>query len=564
MSLRKGVRGLLATMVAGVSVSATMAQDSAVPAPNESVIESPAAPRRLGWTVPWTKSRQTAAPQILESVAVDAPAVAAPAAPAAKESATYAEAAKPAPAPTPDACAACPKPAPKPDPYKGRFFDNDFSYLDDCCAEKDDYYELLKRMWIGERLRIDVGGEYRHQFKSENRRSLFTGAITTPRTDEFTLNRFRMYSDVNFGGWLRGYVEYIDAVSFHEDLVPLGIDENRSDLLNAFSDVMLYETANGRQTWLRAGRQELLQDAERLVSPLDWGNTRRTFEGVSVLSKGPCLDVDLFWTRPVGVLTRSYDRPDQSRWFGGAHATYKGFENMTVASYFYTLREEDVIGGAAAGATHQIGSGNHDNRTYTLGTRVNGGLDNWLWDVEGAMQFGTSNVQDIFATMFTAGIGRKLVNLPKTPTVWMWYDYASGDDNPADGDIETFNQLFPLGHKYFGWLDLVGRQNIHDLNFQYIVKPHDKLTFMTWMHLFWLADDTDALYNAAGVASRQDVTGASGSEVGRELDFVLMYALRPGVDLHLGYCHFWSGDFIENTGGQDFAYLLYTQMSIKF
>lgn len=50
--------------------------------------------------------------------------------------------------------------------------------------------------------------------------------------------------------------------------------------------------------------------------------------------------------------------------------------------------------------------------------------------------------------------------------VWAWYDFASGDSDPTDGEIGAFNQLFPLGHKYFGFLDLMARQNIHDLNYQ--------------------------------------------------------------------------------------------------
>ena len=43
-------------------------------------------------------------------------------------------------------------------------------------------------------------------------------------------------------------------------------------------------------------------------------------------------------------------------------------------------------------------------------------------------------------------------------------DIASGDDDPTDGDLETFNQLFPLGHAYFGYIDVIGRQNIIDVS----------------------------------------------------------------------------------------------------
>ncbi len=43
---------------------------------------------------------------------------------------------------------------------------------------------------------------------------------------------------------------------------------------------------------------------------------------------------------------------------------------------------------------------------------------------------------------------------------------------PAGIDMDrTFQQLFPFGHFYLGYLDLVGRQNIRDLNFQLSMHP---------------------------------------------------------------------------------------------
>jgi hypothetical protein len=456
------------------------------------------------------------------------------------------------------------KPATKSSPYKDPFYDNDFRYLDEPGSEKKEYFELLKRVSVIDGISVDVGGEFRHQFKSEDRRSLLIGTPTTPRTDNFDLWRLRLYQNVTISNWLRGYVEFIDAVSTHEDLPPLAIDENRSDVLNLFGDVLLCRSCSGRETWIRFGRQELLYDNERLISPLDWANTRRTFDGVKLFSRGEQLDLDLFYTRPVRVLPTSFDQPDQSRWFGGIYATYKGFQHQKLSTYFLTLREEDVISGPLAGAGHQIGSGNHDNRLYTTGSRLYGEYNDWLWDLEGALQLGDSNSQSITAGMLAAGLGRKLTCRPMEPTVWLWYDYASGDENPFDGHIGTFNQLFPLGHKYFGYLDLVGRQNVHDLNFQVFLKPTKKLTLLTWIHLLWLAEAEDALYNAAGVASRQDTAGTSGQEIGQEIDLVGTYALRPGVDFQLGYSIFFAGDFIRNSGDGDNANFAYTQLRIKF
>ena len=57
---------------------------------------------------------------------------------------------------------------------------------------------------------------------------------------------------------------------------------DRGDILNLFVDVNLLEWDN-HPVVARVGRQELLLGSQRLISTLDWANTRRTFEGVAGL-----------------------------------------------------------------------------------------------------------------------------------------------------------------------------------------------------------------------------------------------------------------------------------------
>ena len=71
----------------------------------------------------------------------------------------------------------------------------------------------------------------------------------------------------------------------------------------------------------------------------------------------------------------------------------------------------------------------------------------------------------------------------------------------------------------------------------------------TWLqfHSFWLADRTDALYNAAGNAIRRSPTGTAGTHVGEEIDLVLNFHLTKHADLLTGYSHLWGGEFLRNT-----------------
>ena len=147
------------------------------------------------------------------------------------------------------------------------------------------------------------------------------------------------------------------------------------------------------------------------------------------------------------------------------------------------------------------------------------------------------------ASAATVGVGRNWREACMTPTVWLYYDYASGDSDPNSGRSTTFNQLYPFGHYYLGWIDLVGRQNIHDLNAHFFLYPANWITFFCQYHNFWLASSQDALYGANGAPLRRDPTGQAGNEVGQELDFVTNFHLARYSDLMVGYSRLFGGKF---------------------
>ncbi len=119
-----------------------------------------------------------------------------------------------------------------------------------------------------------------------------------------------------------------------------------------------------------------------------------------------------------------------------------------------------------------------------------------LWDNELGYQFGRNgDASDISAYTVTLGVGRKLKGHTK-PSVWLFYDWASGDDSINNG----WNQLFPLAHKYLGYMDFFGRRNIHDINGQFIFSPAEKLTVLVWAHYFALSNGNQGPYNVTGSA----------------------------------------------------------------
>lgn len=435
-----------------------------------------------------------------------------------------------------------PRKAP-PSPYKPLFYDNDFRYLEDPRNTECYFGDLWKRLPVGQMM-LDLGGEYR--LRQHNEHILL-------RDNDFLLQRTRLYANFQARPWLRLYGEAIDATSSYEDLPPRAIEENRFDALNLFGDVRVWD-GPCTQIWFRGGRQELLYGNQRLISPLDWANTRRTFDGFKMFARGEKWNIDAFWVRPVPAgqhlgNDHNWDHPDTSQEFLGVYLTRKGLENQTVDLYYLRLAEYD---------------GRPDFDYHTLGARWDGKYENWLAEAEAGYQLGEFGLQDHSAGFFTVGGGRKLVRLPWNMVFWTYYDWASGND-PTARTHGTFNQLFAFGHKYLGFMDLVGRQNIEDWNFQLTVAPWKPVELLLWWHIFHLDQAQDALYDAGGAIVRQDPTGAAGTDVGQELDVVFRWTITPRAEVLFGYSHLFPGDFLLNTpGGAPGKDFYYTQFTARF
>ncbi|HMO85640.1 MAG TPA: alginate export family protein, partial [Lacipirellulaceae bacterium] len=141
---------------------------------------------------------------------------------------------------------------------------------------------------------------------------------------------------------LRVFAEGIlaDVTDDGNTYLPRPIDRNWGDFLNLFIDVGL---ADG--VVARVGRQELLYGAERLVSPLDWANTRRTFDGARLLTAGDGWTADLFYTYVVPVVANRLDEPDYNQTFYGAYGTVAVSDNLSVDLYYLGYDDRRVAPG---------------------------------------------------------------------------------------------------------------------------------------------------------------------------------------------------------------------------
>ena len=428
------------------------------------------------------------------------------------------------------------KPNPCVGSHKPLFYLNDFSYLKD-----DDYCgnclgDRLKGHQVGPCGNLDIGGQIRFRYHGEQGMGQQAGFTRFQDTDnDFLLSRLRLYGDWKVNDRLRLYVEGIHAgiVTSNTEYVPRPIDQNFGDLLNLFADVKICN-----DTIVRVGRQELLYGAQRLISPLDWANTRRTFDGVRLITKNDKIQVDAFYTQAVAQVANDFDTPNEDVDFYGTYLSYKGMENKTLDLYALALNNDSAVNGP------------QDFVTY--GSRLQGSTENkLLYETEAMIQTGshTFTNQDLSAYSWTTGLGYQFECTPWKPTLWGYYDFASGDG--PGGDFNAFNDLFPLAHKYLGFIDAVKRSNIESPNLRLTMAPSKKLSLLFWYYNFQ-ADEATADVQSLGGTPAQD---PNASKFGNELDCTATYNCSARTSILGGYSHLWRGTKILGDTDADFFYL---------
>jgi hypothetical protein len=424
------------------------------------------------------------------------------------------------------AAAAASPPATRP-AYRDLRFDEDWSVLAEPAAlPSRDPFDPIKYVELGDDVWASFGGQLRLRFESWD---AYEFSDVSDPDEDLLLTRLLAHVDLHFGERARLFVEVKSAGStdqhVFDDTRPLDVDW--FDLQNGFLELA------GESLRFRLGRQELAFARQRLVSPLDWANARRTFDGATLEWTRGDWHATGFATRPVRVRPDDGNdyRPDIETFYG-VHATRSATsETARLDLYAYGIEKEDG-----------------DDRFFTLGGRVADTIGDtpFDYDLELSGQLGSDAFR---AAMFASQLGWWLAEHTLSPRFFVGFDWASG------GDDGVFNQLFPLGHAYFGAIDAIGRQNLLAASAGVSFRPLAAVSAELVFHQFWLDDPGSGLFAADG---RQTRPGGSRHRVGAELDLVGKWQIDPHTALFAGYGHFFPGPFIDAadpSSATDFVYL---------
>jgi hypothetical protein len=429
----------------------------------------------------------------------------------------------------------------RPAPQELRF-DEDWSVLaaPESLASRD-LFDPVKWIALGDDAALSLGGQVRVRFEAWHG---FNFGAPADDDDALFLTRLRAHADLRLGERFRAFVEVKSAFTTEPGAFggARATDSDTFDLQNGFLEWEQPLAGDGRLR-LRAGRQELRLGKQRLVSPLDWANARRTFDGATLEWSRGANEISVFAVAPVRV--RPYERNDHvtDLGFWGVHVRRELSAAARVDAYYYGLAREAGLG---------------EERRHTLGARASTPLAGTRFDVEGeaAYQFGRVGDADLSAGMVAAQLGYWVQEWRISPRFFAGLDWASGAEHAGGGDA-LFDPLFPLGHAYLGIADLVGRQNVIAASAGVTLRPLPALSAELVVHHFRRAGRADGLFSAGGALLRAGDPSASRA-VGEEIDVTLAYRFDAHLQLGGGYAHFFPGAFVEQTGPHasvDFAYL---------
>jgi hypothetical protein len=153
------------------------------------------------------------------------------------------------------------------------------------------------------------------------------------------------------------------------------------------------------------------------------------------------------------------------------------------------------------------------------------------------------------------------------PRLGLAYNFGTGDDDPADHNIQTFQNLFPTNHKFYGQMDVFSWQNMHDLEVSLKAQPIKAVSLKAEFHAFWLASTDDVWYRANGTTAVRPLNALArnaSNYAGSEVDFLAQWNITKNVSVEAGYSHFFAGDYLADTGRADDADCGYVQATITF
>jgi hypothetical protein len=316
------------------------------------------------------------------------------------------------------------------------------------------------------------------------------------------------------------------------------VDSTGADLLQGFGELDL-QIADRASLRLSAGRKLVSLGAGRLVDTRYGPNVPLAFDGVDTTLATASMELRAIYLRPVenhwGNLD---DRTSRQKVLWGLYATQWLNSARTGGFDIYYLGSRDRRAMFDQGAGPQS--------VHSFGGRFFGDTGGWRWNVEGVVQRGRFAGKSVEAWGLGGEVGRRFARAPLQPELAVMLDVISGDSDPDDRRLGTFNPLFPRG-KYFAGQSPVGPRNLIHLQPSATVHPNRDVALSLTGVAYWRESVSDGIYSIPGALVRSG-RGSDARFIGKQLELGGSWQATPDLNLSASVSAFAPGGFIRDTG----------------
>ncbi|WP_347052169.1 alginate export family protein [Flavobacterium olei] len=409
-------------------------------------------------------------------------------------------------------------------------YDENYEFLKD---SNRNFYERLKFIPLNEEKNfyLSFGGEARYEYVDFNNEDW--GRLGIGRNN-FLLQRYDLHADIHLGKTFRIFAQLRSALQDGRINGPRGIDEDQLNVQNLFLDVNLWQKEDKKIT-IRAGRQELDYGSGRLISVREGPNARLYFTGGKIMYNSSRLSVDAFAMMADTINTGVFDNKMSKQlnlW--GAYSKIILPKSGNLDLYYLGIRRDESL----------FEEGAAPERRHTIGTRFWKYGGGFIYNLEAAYQFGSFGSGNINAWTGSVDIGYMFENIKFKPTVNLRNDYISGDKNQGNGNLQTFNPLYPKGG-YFGFSPQVGPVNLIDIHPYATMDLLSNLKMQVDVVLNWRYSTQDGVYRPSGMLN---LRGSASDEkyIGTAYLANFTYSINQYISVVSGIQYFKTGAFIND------------------
>lgn len=422
-------------------------------------------------------------------------------------------------------------------------YNDDFRHLKkDTVVKKGT--ENLKYLKLSDNSTVSFGGELREQFQYYD--NLNFGDVPPAFSKSSTgqlWHRVMLHANLEIGDNTRIFTQLGSTFRFFNPnpLTP-EIDENRLSLHQAFLEHRFNE-----RWMLRLGRQEIFYGSHRLFTFREGPNTRLAFDAAVVKYTSEKKKTDVFVLTPVQSRENVFDDKSFQDAIVGMYSTYTFVPKALMLDYysmsFHSNRRK----------YHYISG--KENRQIA-GIRLFSENEKFNYELEAAYQTGKFNDLRIRAYGLAADVNYKLI--PKYKLIaGIGSNYMSGDKNPNDNQLNTYNTLF--SKPPYGLTAPIGASNLVNVNPYVKLNPVKKLHVFVTAYFLWRQSHQDGTYSPGAVEVRPNpgmLFASTEKEIGTLLVLETNYTVNRHLLFGLDASRFFAGDYVKETGkGKNISYV---------